>query len=343
VCTGTLWDMSFFGSKKKEKPTNLVKSCLSGIKAYAKYEGNKNKQEKAATDVSNCVHGMKVVFYGDEKVEANPEAAEQLANEILASDVLSLLSKNVAILGFEARKDLVTVFGNLIRRKNGNRFITVEYLERELGMLDALCLGYEQGEVALTSGQLLRHCVEYESLARHILYAPGLFKFFDYVEIEEFGISSDAFATLKDLLTKHKTICAEFLEKNYDTFFQHYTKLLHSPNYVTRRQSLKLLGELLLDRANFNVMTKYISEQENLKLMMNLLRDKSRNIQFEAFHVFKVFVANPNKAKPILDILVKNKEKMIAFLDTFHNDKEDEQFADEKAFLLKQIEALPSL
>ena len=51
---------------------------------------------------------------------------------------------------------------------------------------------------------------------------------------------------------------------------------------------LQLLGELLLDRHNFTVMTKYISNTANLKLMMDLLRDKSRNIQFEAFHVFKV-------------------------------------------------------
>lgn len=86
-------------------------------------------------------------------------------------------------------------------------------------------------------------------------------------------------------------------------------------------RSLQLLGELLLDRANFNVMTKYISDQQNLKLMMNLLRDKSKNIQFEAFHVFKVFVANPNKAKPILDILIKNREKLINFLSNFHNEK----------------------
>lgn len=69
-----------------------------------------------------------------------------------------------------------------------------------------------------------------------------------------------------------------------------YTTLLLSPNYVTKRQSLKLLGEILLDRTNFNVMTRYISSEENLKLMMNLLRDKSKNIQFEAFHVFKVSV-----------------------------------------------------
>ncbi len=89
-------------------------------------------------------------------------------------------------------------------------------------------------------------------------------------------------------MTKHKSLCAVFLEQNYDNFFAHYQKLLLSDNYVTRRQSLKLLGELLLDRYNFTIMTKYISNPNNLKLMMNMLREKSRNIQFEAFHVFKV-------------------------------------------------------
>ena len=53
-----------------------------------------------------------------------------------------------------------------------------------------------------------------------------------------------------------------------------------------------VVGELLLDRANFTTMTKYIGNTVNLKLMMNLLRDSSRNIQFEAFHVFKVFWAS---------------------------------------------------
>jgi calcium binding protein 39 len=112
---------------------------------------------------------------------------------------------------------------------------------------------------------------------------------------------------------------------------------------VTKRQSLKLLGEILLDRANFNVMTKYIANEANLKMMMNLLRDKSKNIQFEAFHVFKVgsppflaenmsyskfspgfqvFVANPKKPPQIEIILRRNKEKLLNFLKTFHNDKE---------------------
>ncbi len=83
-------------------------------------------------------------------------------------------------------------------------------------------------------------------------------------------------------------VAADFLEANYDKFFENYQALLHSDNYVSRRQSLKLLGELLLDRHNFSVMTRYISNPDNLKLMMNLLKAKSRSIQFEAFHVFKV-------------------------------------------------------
>jgi len=61
-----------------------------------------------------------------------------------------------------------------------------------------------------------------------------------------------------------------------------------SPNYVTKRQSIKLLGEILLDRANYNIMLAYVDSPDHLKLTMNLLRDKSKNIQYEAFHVFKV-------------------------------------------------------
>ena len=45
---------------------------------------------------------------------------------------------------------------------------------------------------------------------------------------------------LQELLTKHKILCAEFLENNYDKVFEHYQKLLNSENYVTRRQALKV-------------------------------------------------------------------------------------------------------
>lgn len=78
--------------------------------------------------------------------------------------------------------------------------------------------------------------------------------------------------------------------------------------------------------------------------MMNMLREKSRNIQFEAFHVFKIFVANPKKTDAILNILLRNKEKLVEFLMKFHTDRcEDEQFNDEKTYLIKQIKELKPL
>lgn len=83
-------------------------------------------------------------------------------------------------------------------------------------------------------------------------------------------------------------LVAAFIINNYNQFIPKINALLSSENYVTRRQSLKLLGELLLDQANVDIMNEYISNSDNMKLLMNLLRDKSKNIQFEAFHVFKV-------------------------------------------------------
>lgn len=148
------------------------------------------------------------------------------------------------------------------------------------------------------------------------------YKYPHYIETTTFGISTDAYTSLKETLTRHKPMVAEYLDKNYDRFFNSFTTLILSNNYVTKRQSLKLLGEILLDRANFNVMTRYIANDANLKMMMNLLRDKSKNIQFEAFHVFKVFVANPKKPPQIEAILRRNKEKLLVFLKNFHNDKD---------------------
>ncbi|CAN7996955.1 unnamed protein product, partial [Ixodes pacificus] len=203
---------------------------------------------------------------------------------------------------------------------------------------------YEKQDIALNCGTMLRECARYEALAKIILYSDEFYKFFNYVEVSTFDIASDAFSTFKELLTRHKMVCADFLEQQYDKVFFHYQNLLISENYVTKRQSLKLLGELLLDRHNFSIMTRYISNPENLKLMMNMLKEKSRNIQFEAFHVFKVFVANPNKPKPILDILLRNKDKLVEFLTKFHTDRsDDEQFNDEKAYLIKQIRELKAI
>ncbi|CAH8355927.1 unnamed protein product [Eruca vesicaria subsp. sativa] len=110
-------------------------------------------------------------------------------------------------------------------------------------------------------------------------------KFFYYIQLPNFDIAADAAATFKELLIRHKSTVAEFLIKNEDWFFADYnSKLLESSNYITRRQAIKLLGDILLDRSNSAVMTKYVSSMDNLRI----LRESSKIIQIDAFHVFKV-------------------------------------------------------
>lgn len=136
---------------------------------------------------------------------------------------------------------------------------------------------------------------------------------------------------------------ATYLSTNFDLFFEKYNgTLVQSVSYVTKRQSIKLLGELLLDRANYTVMTGYVDRGEHLKICMMLLRDDRKMVQYEGFHVFKVFVANPHKSIAVQKILLNNREKLINFLGHFLDERQDdEQFLDEREFLIKQIRGMP--
>ncbi|KAK9767908.1 Hym1p [Basidiobolus ranarum] len=328
--------MNIFFKSKTKSPHEIVRTLKDALQRLDTADW-----KRATEDVSKNLLAMKNILYGEGDQEPNSELITQLSQEVYSNDILYLLILKILKLEFEAKKDVAQVFNNLLRRQIGSRQPTIEHLCQKEKIIFMLFEGYENHDIALNCGMILRECIKYEPLAKILLLSPHFFKFFEYVEIGTFDVASDAFATFKELLTRHKQLMAPFLESNYDTFFDNYSKLLNSENYITQRQSLKLLSEILLDRSNFNVMTKYISYPENLKLMMNLLRNPSKNIQFEAFHVFKVFVANPNKTQPIAEILKKNRDKLVIFLTNFQNQRQDdEQFNDEKTFLLKQIQDL---
>ena len=44
----------------------------------------------------------------------------------------------------------------------------------------------------------------------------------------------------------------------------------------------------------------------------------------------QVFVANPNKTPPVMEILTKNQDKLLRFLSDFQSSREDEEFTKEK-------------
>ncbi len=319
------------------KPADLVRLAADAVAVLASQGGG---GEAASEELSKCVSAMKSVLYGDvdgKPVSGSEEAASRLSHEWVERRLLQPLVASLGHLSFECKKDVAACVNGLLRTSGG---ALVEHVAASPVVLELLLDGYESSDIALACGSMLRECVRHEPLAALVLNGERVWRFFQYVEFPQFEVASDALATFSDLLTTHRELVFAFLTAHFDRFFAAYRELLRSPNYVTRRQTLKLLGDVIVHRRNFSVMSQYIGGKLDLMIMMNLLRDKSKSIQFEAFHVFKVFVANPNKPDDIVQLLRRNKDRLTSFLATFRNDLDDEQFKREKAYLLKALAAL---
>ncbi|KAH7665513.1 Mo25-like protein [Dioscorea alata] len=327
---------------KPRTPAELVRQARE-LLVYLDVNGTsrEGKREEKMAELNKTIRELKSILYGNSESEPVSEACVQLTQEFFRENTLRLLIVCLPKLNLEARKDATQVVANLQRQQVHSRLIASDYLEANKDLMDILVAGYDNMDIALHYGAMLRECIRHQSIARYVLESEHIKKFFDYIQLPNFDIASDASATFKELLTRHKSTVAEFLSKNYDWFFAEFnSKLLSSPNYITRRQAIKLLGDILLDRSNSGVMTRYVSSKDNLMILMNLLRESSKNIQIEAFHVFKLFAANQNKPPEIVSILVTNRSKLLRFFSSFKLDKEDEQFEADKAQVVKEIAAL---
>ncbi|KAK8227279.1 Mo25-like protein [Phyllosticta capitalensis] len=369
--------MAFLFSRNRQRNNmDLVRSTKETLMRVAAED---KPQPKTEEDLARNLAQMKMMLQGTPGMttsrahaDVGPEQVYQLVNLICAEDVLLLLAQNIHKLPFEARKDTQLTISNAFRYKlpsspHAEPPAMNYVLSNRPEVIIELCYGYERRESAMACGGVLREALKHDAVAALILYdepdrrgkdmlahidptvpstGQGVFwKFFEWIDRGAFEACADAFNTFRDILTKHKQLVADYLQVNFERFFKTYNSVLvQSDSYVTKRQSIKLLGELLLDRANYNVMTQYVASGDNLKIIMKLLRDDRRMINYEGFHVFKVFVANPNKSLAVQKILINNRDRLLRFLPSFLDDRtDDDQFTDEKSFLVRQIELLPAV
>ncbi|CAL4930905.1 unnamed protein product [Urochloa decumbens] len=306
--------MSFFfrmaSRLRPSTPEEVVRSIKDSFLAL-----HTRTHAKALEEVEKNISSLRLLISGDGEVEPNQEQVLQITLEICNEDVISLFVQNLPSLGWT-------------------------YIENHMELLDFLVGCYKNLDIALNCGHMLRECIKYPTLAKYILESGSFELFFEYVELPNFDIASDALNTFKDLLTKHETVVAEFLASHYDQFFELYSRLLSSTNYVTRRQAMKFLSEFLLEAPNSQIMKRYIVEVRFLNIMINLLKDSSKNIRICAFHVFKVFVANPNKPRCIIEALLDNRRELLKLLHNLPTSKGDDELEEEKDLIIQQIQKL---
>ncbi|KAL6135147.1 hypothetical protein ACLB2K_067375 [Fragaria x ananassa] len=356
---------------KSRKPSELLNNTRELlILLNADKDVREQKRKEKMEELTKSMLEIRTILYGDGESEPNKDTCAQLTQEFFREDMFRLLIASLPKLNLETCKNATHIIANLQRQQVQSRLIASEYLEKNIDVMDLLIPGYEEGDIALSYGAILRECIRHQVVARYVLESNHMKKFFDYILIPNFEIASDAAATFKveygliiipdcktatircvcvlillsltqlaqELMTRHKSTVAQFLSNNYDWFFQEYnSQLLESQNYITKRQAVKLLGNLLLDRSNSDVMVRYVCSLDNMRILMNLLRDPNKTIQLETFHVFKLFVANENKPPEIANVLVTNRSKLFRFFGHFNIEKEDMQFEADKVELIKEI------
>ena len=333
---------SFFA--KSKSPVSVIADLRRSLhlSAEADERGHSKIVERTRDDVAKSIVLLKEMLFGSDTSPIKEDDRVEILRISSETDFLALLASSLPLMAFETRKNAVQIFNNIIRENPKQTCHPVNKVAENNGaILATLADGYNNNEIALNCGAILKECLRHEQLAKLMLESGLFWKFFDLVELDTFDIASDAFSTFKDCLRRHVTVTAKFIDANRQRFVTSYNRLLQSDNYATRRQSLKLLGEILIERANFHIMNYYICSSTNLKIIMNLLLDSRKNIKCEAFHVFKIFVANPNKPPDVHGILVKNKVKMLTYLEDFLNEKEDEQFQEDRLLVLQEIRKLP--
>ncbi|KAE9459772.1 hypothetical protein C3L33_08323, partial [Rhododendron williamsianum] len=412
---------SLFKSKPKT-PVDLVRQTRD-LLVYADLNApdtREIKREEKMFELGKLLRELKSILYGNSETEPVSEACAQLTQEFFRENTLRLLIVCLPKLNLEARKDATQVVANLQRQQVHSRLIACDYLEKNLDLMDILVLGYENTDMALHYGAMLRECIRHQSVARlitavkfHLQYQKkipalplgnsglGLNGEWMIRQLElireplpllvPLSLPFSPSNLLLDVFRFQFTLAADgglcwktagfgltatggfgdwiwrkdlgFLSSsrvtggslpNFDiaadaaaTFKVEKGALLHcgfldsiKSTFAEEMGHIALLGDMLLDRSNSGVMTRYVSSRDNLRILMNLLRESSKSIQIEAFHVFKLFAANQHKPPDIVSILLANRSKLLRLFADFKTDKEDEQFEADKALVVKEIAAL---
>ncbi|CAI5756439.1 unnamed protein product [Candida verbasci] len=333
--------MAFLFKRNPKTPFELIKTLNDSL---LKLDYN---DKKIQDDCTRYLKQLRIILHGEDDIEPQQDQIYNISQEIFQQDCLYHLIINLLKLDFDSRKDVFIIFSVLLRRNKEQQNqppppIVNYLLNSQPEILLILLRGPETHEIGIISGQILRECIKYETINKFILYNSLFWNFFNYVQIPIFELATDAMMTLNDLLTIHRKQVSEFLNDNYDKFVTTINNLIDSENYVTKRQSVKLLNDLNSSRANSKFINKYYDDTVNLKKTMRLLSENSKNLQLEGFHILKFFMANPKRSQKINDLLIKNKINFLIFLKNFDVESfHDPTLTDEKDFVLQEIERLP--
>ena len=325
--------MGIFGPMK---PAKILQKAIDGLTGY-KEACNSNDESKKAeflAIIDKNFGRMTEILYKKKEGEEASVRALQLVTDLSHSDFIFLGVQSLVLLPVEQRKQFTIIFTGSIAHQTGSEYPVVLYIMRNIEILDIILHYYDHPELAVSAGEMLRLCAHNADLARQLLTDARVNVLFSYFNASHFDVSADSFATFRELI-----LCSpygeQYVNANASTVIEKLHATLVEANYAACRQSLKLIGEIIVQYPKFQ--ETYLKDEKNLIVIMKLMASQYKNISMEAFHIFKLFVACEDRTEPITKILRTNQEQLTKFIKTLLEGVEDQELQREKDFLLMEL------
>lgn len=302
-------------------------------------------QNQSSDSVDTLLHEIctKLGSRQDDEADSGCKPSCALVFELLECNLPVQLLACLEHLSFEARKDAANLLSEVLSGRAGTGDRLAEYFRASPNMAQGLLDSCVQQEVFFLGSQILRAATQCPQLVAVLLEGGFLLKLMDLCFHQSFEVSNEVFASLRELLLNQKFLAAHSMQANFDEFFQLYHLLLQQEkDYVLQRQALKLLGQFLLDCEFQCVMMPYVQSEHFLQIHMKLLVDHSQAIPLDAFHIFKLFVANPHKVRSVQKILARNGTRLIKLLEKFRHMQDDDGFRQDLDMVLGMIDGSSS-
>mmetsp|Transcript_31492 Transcript_31492/g.55789 ORF Transcript_31492/g.55789 Transcript_31492/m.55789 type:complete len:412 (+) Transcript_31492:37-1272(+) len=342
-------------STKQLSPRDAVQKLTSEVEQLLgpALESPSEKTEDLWKDVHNHLRAILNMLKELSETSGKPDTLHgrvkvtqdqlHVLEQFLAADLPVQLLSQLNSLEFEVRKDVMNVCCALLWPDLPEEVAAqvMDYVRFHPTIFAKLMDSYASEEAALYSGAVLRSFFRYGQLVESFLTSGNVFDLIRYARHPSMDVAADSIYTLRTIMLEHKEVSGPWLQTNYDEFFRLYVPLLQCQDYVVERQALTLLAAMLMDRSYQRVMMNFVSSEQHLKIFMNLLLADSNAIRAEAFHVFKIFVVNPQKPARIQQILVKNKDKLVSFLQTLQAVRpDDKNFESDQDKVVKRLRSM---
>lgn len=273
--------------------------------------------------------------------EDNLPAPHNAVVQLLTCNAPAKLLSCLRFLNFESRKAAMHIISSCFKGWGQVANQVSELAESTPSMVQQIVDSCLQEETFFIGGELLRSAARCPELASALLKEVSLLKLLEGCLHQSFEISNEVFGSIRELLMTQKRLAAESLDANFEAFFKLYNLLLQrEQEYVIQRQAIKLLGEMLLSPEYQKVMRQYVCTTEFLKIIMNLLKSKSQVLPVDAFHVFKIFVANPDKPQAVAQILHRNSDGLVKVLSSFEGGQVDEHCRGDLQAVVGMLESM---